>query len=489
MQRAARGAVSHQASRSLSMASPSTEQSFLEKMFNKSKMPQVPLNEPFPGSAAVRSEAAVRYPTEITTLPSGVRVVSCESNNPVVSVGAFIDAGSRYESMHNSGASHFLEHFAFKSTTNRSDFRLVRDMMKIGANVVCSTSREHTVYAADSLHEHVPKVVEALADVIQNPAFDQQELMAARKQYLQAAEERAHEADTMIMEHVHAAAYHGNTLGLPLYAPAHNVANFTAESLGEHMNTFYKPSRVVVSGVGVDHKELCDMVGKEFDALPEGTAPPTAKAQYTGGEVRLTNNGGDELAHVALAFETADWHGKDLIAMCVLQMMMGGGGSFSAGGPGKGMYSRLYQNVLNQHYWVESANSFNSIFTDSSLFGMYGTASADQAGNLVDVLSNEFIRMTKEVQPTELQRSKNQLKSSVHMQLETRGLQLEDFGRQMLTYGKIHTPEEMCARIDAVTGADVQRVATNMLKTPLTLAAYGNIGYLPRYDAIAARFN
>lgn len=39
----------------------------------------------------------------------------------------------------------------------------------------------------------------------------------------------------------------------------------------------------------------------------------------------------------------------DFIAFAVLNMMMGGGGSFSAGGPGKGMFTRLYLNVLNRY--------------------------------------------------------------------------------------------------------------------------------------------
>ena len=56
-----------------------------------------------------------------------------------------------------------------------------------------------------------------------------------------------------------------------------------------------------------------------------------------------------ELAHVCIALESSSHQDDDFVAYCVLNTLMGGGGSFSAGGPGKGMYTRLYTNVLNRY--------------------------------------------------------------------------------------------------------------------------------------------
>jgi len=469
-----------------SLVSPQGEKGILESLFSRSKMPVVPLDEPFPGLPALNEVAAVQHPTETTTLESGLKVVSVNSNSPVASVAAFVDAGSRYETYQNSGTSHFLEFFAFKSTTNRSDFKLVRDMLKIGANVLCTTSREHTVYAADAMEQHVPEVMDTLADVIINPAFLMDEMHDGNPQYLEGL--KAHTSDPLvqIMEGIHAAAYHNNTLGQPLYAPEH--AKFTKEGLQAHMKSLYTSDRMVISGAGIEHEKLVEIVKNSFtDLAGPSTTAVKEQAQYTGGDVLIPTPGGD-VSHVALAFETADWNSADLVPMCVLQMIMGGGGSFSAGGPGKGMYSRLYQNLLNQHHWVESANSFNSIFSDSSIFGMYATSGAESSGHLVDVMCQELVHMADQVPDDELSRAKNQLKSSLQMQLEARGMQLDDLGRQVLTYGKVHTAEELCAQIDDVKSADIQRVASNMLKTPLSMSATGNLSHVPKYDLISKRF-
>jgi len=242
---------------------------------------------------------------------------------------------------------------------------------------------------------------------------------------------------------------------------------------------------MVVCGVGVDHSAFVELAKQSFTA-PKGIDLPPTAANYTGGEVRLQDDE-QELVHVSLAFESASWNHKDVVAMCVLEQLMGGGSSFSSGGPGKGMYSRLYINVLNQYGWIESAQCFDSIFSDTSLFGIKGSSKPEEGKELVDVLCGELVGMTK-IGADELDRAKALMKEGLLMQIETRAARFEDAGRQLLTYNKIKSIEELCASIDAVSATDVQRVAQTLLKTKLSFAAYGNLINVPRYDQVAKRF-
>jgi hypothetical protein len=90
---------------------------------------------------------------------------------PAASVGLYIDCGSVYESPSSSGASHLLERMAFRSTTNRSHLRLVREVEAIGGNVSASASREQMSYTYDALKSYAPEMVEVLLDSVRNPAF------------------------------------------------------------------------------------------------------------------------------------------------------------------------------------------------------------------------------------------------------------------------------------------------------------------------------
>jgi len=473
-------------------AAPRLQQTLWDKLMNKPKTPRAPFSENYPGTPEL--VAATKAPSRdvtVSTLKNGLRVATIESNSPVAHVGVFIDAGSRYENADNTGMSHFLEYMACKSTRNRSDFRLIREMSKIGANVTCSTTRESVTYAGDVSADYVPAVVGTLADVLQNSVFDPTEVKAMREIYEKSNEKRSKAADSIVTEALHEAAYFNSPLGQPFFAPNSHLQKFTTESLWSWTRKHYTAERMVLSAVGVNHKSLEQMGEEMFANLPtskvEGAVEKKASV-WTGGEVRMHKKEGSALTHVAIAFETGSWHDKDLVPLCVLQMMMGGGGSFSAGGPGKGMYSRLYENVLNHHGWVESVQSITNIYTDSGMFGFYATCAPDFSSDMVDVLAHEAHKMTGGVNEQELARARNQLKSQLYMQFERKGVQLEDIGRQVSVYGKVYSTAFLADRIDEVTGRDIQRVASKMLKSSPALAAYGDLSRLPRYEAIAQKF-
>lgn len=458
----------------------------MDLVFSRSKMPRVPLDQVFPNVHIPKPQELRKHGFTVSTLDNGLRVVSSDSQSAVSTVGVFVDAGSRYEKPHNTGVAHFLEYFAFGSSKGLPDYKIVRGLQKLGATSFCNASREHTIYAADCLREHVPEVLQTLAEVTQRPAFNDYELLEARAKYAELLEEKTQKPDVLLTEAIHAAAYHNNSVGLPLYSTANGVEKFTDKVLSEYFNELFIPQRMVVCAVGVDHAALVELAKQNFNA-PRGKDVAPQKANYTGGEMRL-QDAEQELVHVSLAFESASWNSKDVVAMCVLEQLMGGGSSFSSGGPGKGMYSRLYVNVLNQYGWIESAQCFDSIFSDTSIFGIRGSSKPEEGKELVDVLCTELTNMTQ-VSAEELDRAKALMKEGLLMQIETRAARFEDAGRQLLTYNKIKSIEELCSSIDAVSAADVQRVATNLLKTKLSFAAYGNLLKVPRYDQVAKRFN
>jgi len=463
-----------------SLASPAPQFSLWDSIFKSTSMPRVSLAESFPGASTGQSteHTPVSSVPQTTKLENGMRVITLESSIPFASVGVFADAGSMWEDPSINGVSHFLQTIAFKSTTNRTHFAFAHDMLKIGAHVNCVTSREHTIYSADCLPEAVPAVISGFADVIQNHEFHSNDLEAGIAKYKKVLEELDVLPEVNIMEAIHEAAYSSSPLGQSLYCPPDMLNAFDSNFLQQHMKQTFTGPRMVVAGVGVQHGELVALAKDAFSGIDNTTAT-APKNVYIGGESRKRAESGG-LAHVAVGFGSVDWHSDDLLPLCVLQTMMGGGGSFSAGGPGKGMYSRLYENILNTHGWVESANSFTSIFADTSIFGIYGVVEGSHASNLVEVMLRELVQMANPVNSVELGRAKNALKSAVYMQLETRPLQLEDLGKQHITYDKVFTADEIAEKIDAVTGADIQRVATDMLKTKVSIGSWGSVQHVPR---------
>ena len=147
------------------------------------------------------------------------------------------------------------------------------------------------------------------------------------------------------------------------------------------------------------------------------------------------------------------------------------------------MYSRLYTHVLNRYYWIESAQAFTSIHGDSGLLGISGASTPSHTSNLIAVLCNQMVAVANApVHDVELSRAKNQLKSSVLMNLESRMILYEDIGRQLLTYGRRDSPEHICQLIDQVTAQDIHKIAQQALKHPPSLVCYGDLSKFPSLE-------
>jgi processing peptidase subunit alpha len=326
-----------------------------------------------------------------------------------------------------------------------------------------------------------------------------------------------------VQELLHQAAFgEGTALGRPLLCPLDNVHLITADTLRSYRAQHFTPDRIVLAAAGVDHGDFVRYVDKHLGSLQPSehrledsaalltgsslhgdddgsglgatrasshSAWPRPSQEYKGGMVTWNNtkNNGQplEFTHLVMAFPTVGWTSEDVVPMCVLDTLLGGGSSFSAGGPGKGMYSRLFRQVLNSYSWVEAANAFTLQFDHHGLFGMYGAAEGRDLGLLVSVLTDQLKALRRaSVTPVELSRARNQLSSSVMMNLEMKAIQCEDIGRQILVLNKRLDPTELVRRIQAVTAEDIQRVATAALSQPPSVAVLGDVERMPSYEQL-----
>lgn len=346
------------------------------------------------------------------------------------------------------------------------------------------------IYSTEVLRKFSNDALNILQDTIVNPAFHIHEVNNVKYDYANLIEKNKKNAEVTIQEDIHEAAYGKEGLGLPFHASRETLDNISSKSLLKHVERFYTPDRMVVAAVNIGHDEFVRQVDQYFGSMIKGNVGTQNKQKYLGNEFRVHSSDSTEFTHISIGLETANWHSEDLVPMCVLHTMLGGGGTFSAGGPGKGMYSRLYLNVLNRYHWIQSCNVFNSIHTDSGLFGIYGVATPDYSDKLAEVIVSELKGMANPelLSKEELNRAKNALRSSILMNLENRTIKFEDIGRQLLTYGRKIPDEEIVERINKTTAEDVLAAASKMLKTKPTIVIRGNTTSIPYYPILEKEF-
>ncbi|ESQ48285.1 hypothetical protein EUTSA_v10020561mg [Eutrema salsugineum] len=423
-----------------------------------------------------------------TTLPNGLTIASEMSPNPAASVGLYVDCGSIYETPNFRGATHLLERMAFKSTLNRSHLRLVREIEAIAAITSASASREQMGYTIDALKTYVPEMVEVLVDSVRNPAFLDWEVNEELRKVKVEIGELAKNPMGFLLETVHSAGYSG-ALANPLYAPESAINGLTGDVLEEFVAENYTAPRMVLAASGVEHEELLKVAEPLLSDLPNVTRPAEPKSQYVGGDFRQHTGG--EATHFALAFGVPGWDNeKEAVIATVLQMLMGGGGSFSAGGPGKGMHSWLYLRILNEYQQFQSCTAFTSIFNNSGLFGIYGCTSPEFAARGIELVADEMKAVAEgKVNQKHLDRAKAATKSAILMNLESRMIVAEDIGRQILTYGERKPVDQFLKTVDQLTLKDIADFTSKVIAKPLTMASFGQVLSVPSYDAVSSRFS
>lgn len=469
---------------------------------------QPPLSTPLSGSehAKYASILAEDNKTEITTLPNGLRVASEKRFGQFCTIGVIIESGPRYEVAYPSGISHFMEKLAFHSTEKfSSKDGILHYLEKHGGICDCLASRDTFIYASSADRRGFDSVVNVLSEATLRPKVTNEEISLAAR-YITFELENLHsrpEQEPLLIDMIHAAAYRDNTLGIPKICPKENINKINRNVLLTFMKNHFTPERMVISGVGIDHQEFVDSVKRHFlEKTPTWDGLPSVKvdnsvAQYTGGLVldeckvplHMGPSGLPELAHVVIGLEGCSHTDPDFIPLCVLSVMMGGGGSFSAGGPGKGMYTRLYTNVLNRYHWMFNATAYNQTYADTGLFYIHASAPPSHVAGIVDVITSEMTAMAGEVDPEELRRAKTQLQSMILMNLESRPVMFEDIARQILAMGKRKLSSAFITEIEKVTGGDIERVATRLLRSQPAVAARGDITKLPKQREIHAALN
>jgi len=471
---------------------------------------------PFNNSSSNSNSNAVEenIPTTLLSnnISNNIRVASQEMPyGQIATIGVLLDVGSRHEHLPQyTGINHAMEVLAFQSSTeDYSASDISARMDALGGVTFANSSREQLLYCIDILRESVDEACAILAGTVLRPSLLEEELEGVRQTILFQNEEDPNMpnpmlAESKVMEGLHACAYKDQPLGRPHLCPVENVGNITADTLQQFRSAHFTADRIVVAGAGIEHEKLLELADKYFGHLTVPAASDTAgnvipgseASLYTGGECHQpTAATMDGLTRIAVAFElSGGWNELegDLVPACVLQVLLGGGSSFSAGGPGKGMYSRLYREVLNRYYWVEAAEAFTSFHSESGLLGIKGACPGVKSRDLTRLFCEHMAKLAMfPVTDEELDRAKNMLKCNVLTQLESRLVLFEDIGRQILTYGKREGIGRTCERIDAVTKDDIMNIAKKALNKPPSISAVGeqkDLANVPTFDEVNGWF-
>ncbi len=392
--------------------------------------------------------------TEITTLPSGVRVVShAMPHLETVSLGVWVAAGARHETAAENGISHMLEHMAFKGTARRSPRAIAEEIEQVGGELNAATSLEMTAYYARVLKGDEAVALDILADILQNSSYAQVEMEREREVILQEIAGINDSPDELAYDLLQEAAFPGQPVGRPVIGTPQTVSSFSADDLRRFLKERYVASSIVVSAAGaVVHEQLVRHVEAQFGALNGGEGIGSAEARYVGG-VRSASKTFEQ-CHLLLGFAAPSYKDKDFLTAQVYSGLMGGG-----------MSSRLFQEVREERGLCYAIYTAAWGLADGGMFNVHAATGPEMMGDLIDVVTRELKRSVAErPEAGEVERAKAQLKAGLLISLESSSARAEQMARQLLVHGRLLSPRELIDRVDAVTPEEIRVFAEGMVR-------------------------
>ena len=406
-----------------------------------------------------------------TVLPNGMLVLT-ESMPHMrsVSMGAWIDSGSRDEPAEENGLSHFVEHMVFKGTTTRSAQDIAREVDSIGGNLDAFTGKEAVCFNIKVLDENMPPALDVLSDLVLHPKFSTSDLEREQGVILEEIKMDEDNPDYLVHETFTQNFWKNHPLGRPILGTVQTVSSFDQEIVFGHHRRRFTPENMVFSAAGhLDHDRFVAEVEARFGSLaPAGVKVTEAETHpTTTPHITLKKKRSLEQVQMCLGVPAPPVKDPDRFALYLLNSMLGGG-----------MSSRLFESIRENEGLVYSIYSELSPFRDAGALSIYAGMSLDRTERVLELTVAELRRMKEqEVTAAELKRAKDQMKSNIVLGLESSSSRMNNLARQQMYFGRFFAVDEVVREIDRVTPVDVQRLANQLFQPELiALTLLGNLG-------------
>ncbi|MBR5536832.1 MAG: insulinase family protein [Clostridia bacterium] len=407
-------------------------------------------------------------------LDNGVRVLH-EKLEHVRScaLGVWVENGSCHEPDELAGISHYIEHMMFKGTESRTAAQLAQAFDAIGGQVNAFTTKEHTCYYARTLDTHVQQAAELLCDMVLHSAFRPEDVDLERGVILEEIGMYEDTPEDLVSEILSAAVYPSQPLGRPILGTQGTLQHIDSQALKDYRSKQYVGENTIISLCGsfseADLQAVCDA----FAALPAGDPVDIPQATYR--KAAVVKKKDIEQNHLLLVFPGLYANHPDRYVLAVLNNILGAG-----------MSSRLFQRVREQNGLCYSIYSFTSLYQNTGVLGIYVALGRETQEDALRMIREELELFRAEgITAEELARTKEQLKTTLLMSLESTNSRMSSMARNEMIFGHAQSPEEAVEKLEKVTVDDVHRLAQELLDfARMSFSAVGNVSQPEEYLAL-----
>jgi predicted Zn-dependent peptidase len=404
-------------------------------------------------------------------LPNGLTVITEEMKHiRSVSIGIWLKTGSRDEDLPWNGISHFIEHMVFKGTQHRTAEEIARQVDSIGGNMDAFTAKECISFSIKVLNEHVPIALDVLSDLVLNPVFDAQDISRERGVILEEIKMDEDNPDYLVHEIFTQSFWKDHPLGRPILGTRDTVKKFDRTPVFDFYSQRFSPGNMIITAAGyLNHENFVEVVAKHFAKMKPMSNGFHSSTPKIVPKIILRNKKSLEQVQICVGVPSYPITHERRHTSYILNTLLGGG-----------MSSRLFQNIRERQGLAYAIYSDLNPYRDTGCMSIYAGTSRASAGKVVESIVSEFRKLkTDMVTPDELRRSKDQLKGSLMLSLESSNARMSNLARQEMYFDHFYGLDELIAKIEAVTAEELQELANQFFETDnIAVTVLGNLNGL-----------
>ena len=406
-----------------------------------------------------------------TVLPNGLTVITEEMKHiRSVSIGIWLKTGSRDEDLPWNGISHFIEHMVFKGTQHRSAEEIARQVDSIGGNMDAFTAKECISFSIKVLNEHVPIALDVLSDLVLNPVFDVQDISRERGVILEEIKMDEDNPDYLVHEIFTQNFWKDHPLGRPILGTRDTVKRFDRTPVFDFYSQRFSPGNMIITAAGyLNHDQFVELVAKHFKDMKSTSNGFHSSPPKIVPKIILRNKKSLEQVQICVGVPSYPITHERRHTSYILNTLLGGG-----------MSSRLFQNIRERQGLAYAIYSDLNPYRDTGCLSIYAGTSRESASKVVESIVSEFRKLKAEmVTADELRRSKDQLKGSLMLSLESSNARMSNLARQEMYFDHFYGLDELIAKIEAVTAEELQELANQFFETDsIAVTVLGNLNGL-----------
>lgn len=381
------------------------------------------------------------------TLSNGLTIIGEEIPYlKSITLGVWVNAGSRIENEELGGISHFIEHMLFKGTKNRTSKEIASTIDNLGGQINAFTSKECTCYYVKLLDEHIDIGIDILSDMFLNPLFDEKDIDKERQVIIEELKMYEDSPEDLVYDLLMEGIYKTDALGMNIIGTEESLYNMNRNTIKDYFSKYYVASNSVISISGnFKFEEMVKLIESKFKDLAMGNVD----IKITEPEFHpcfIARNKDTEQVNLAISLKAIPLEDReDAYALSIINNIFGGSIS-----------SRLFQNIRENKGLVYSIYSAPSLYRKSGELGIYASMSNENLKKVYNLVLEEIDNLRQNhLTDKEIKESKEQLKGSYILGLESTSSRMMSIGKAMVLTKKVKNPNDI---IESINNIDKARI-------------------------------